>query len=271
MTTTMKKKLPDGSAGSEAGFAVGTGSGKSASAKFDSKIDRLTYAIGDVHGCYEAFCHLLSEIKKDARAVGEKPRVILLGDYIDRGPHSREVLERIIDLSREEWCDLEVLIGNHEMIMLNFLLDPLYGPSWVEYGGGATLLSYGLQPPKSRTSNEDWEEIRQAFSKVVPASHLKLLTEASLKFQAGDYLFVHAGVKPGTPLADQGAETLLWIRKEFLVATKACEYVVVHGHTPTEEAVNQTWRIGVDTGAYATGMLSCVRLNNTSRKIISAS
>lgn len=156
------------------------------------------------------------------------------------------------------------------MIMLNFLLDASYGASWVEYGGGATLLSYGIQPPKGRATAEDWEEVREAFSKLVPASHLKFLTEAALKFQAGDYLFVHAGVKPGTPLEDQGAETLLWIRKEFLASPRACEYVVVHGHTPTEAAVNQQWRIGVDTGAYATGVLTCVRLNQTTRKIINA-
>jgi serine/threonine protein phosphatase 1 len=270
MIISMKKPDSEGAGKTGAGSSSSAGTDGAASGAFESRIDRLTYAIGDVHGCYEAFCHLLKEIKKDAKALGEKPRLVLLGDYIDRGPNSKEVIERIIDLSREEWCDLVPLLGNHEMIMLNFILDAHYGGSWVEYGGGATLLSYGVQPPKARISTDEWEEIRAAFTQVVPASHLKLLTEVELKFQAGDYLFVHAGVKPGTPLEDQGAETLLWIRKEFLLAPKACDYVVVHGHTPTESAVNQAWRIGVDTGAYATGMLSCVRLNQATRKIISA-
>ena len=267
----MHAVLKDGNVGLGHDSAAERRVGVSKVDNFGSMIDRLTYAIGDVHGCYEAFCHLLSHIKKDAKTFEEKPRIVLLGDYIDRGPHSKEVLERIIELLREDWCDVEVLLGNHEMIMLNFLLDPAYGPSWVEYGGGATLLSYGIQPPSQRASNEEWEEAKQGISKAIPAAHLKLLTEASLKFQAGDYLFVHAGVQPGVPIDIQGAETFLWIRKEFLVANRACEYVVVHGHTPTEAAVNEAWRIGVDTGAYATGMLTCVRLHGSSRKIMSSS
>lgn len=236
--------------------------------EFTSTIDRLTYAIGDIHGRDDLFLKILNEVREDAEALGEKPRVILLGDYIDRGARSSDVLERIVKLEDEDWLDLVVLLGNHELAFIKFCVDCAYGASWLEHGGEATLASYGIPSIRDRENPEKWLELQQQTVSIVPKPHLQLLSDAHIFHVAGDYLFVHGGVKPGVPIEDQSAETLLQIRDEFLASPKASEYVVVHGHSANESASNIKWRIGIDTGAYATGTLTAVRLNGTERKLI---
>lgn len=233
-----------------------------------SRIDRLTYAIGDIHGRVDLLRLMVEKIKRDAKERNERPRLVFLGDYIDRGPDSPEVLDEICALKRADWCDIEVLMGNHEESMLLFMTTPHVGPAWVEHGGDATLVSYGLSLPQGRT-REDWEGLSEAFKAAVPQRHVDLLETMKVTFQSADYLFVHAGVKPGVPLADQDRSAFLWIRQEFLNSKKSCEYVVVHGHTPEPAIANDPWRIGLDTGAYATGVLSAVRLSDTEREFIS--
>lgn len=236
-----------------------------------SRIGRLTYAIGDIHGRDDLFAALMARIQEDARAFTEKPCVVLLGDYVDRGPDSKGVLDRILALKSADWCDVVVLMGNHEEATLRFVSEPEYGQAWAEYGGATTLASYGVAAPRLRQDVEGWVEARDAFLKALGPAHLKLMMDMQVSYHDGDYFFVHAGVKPGRPLQEQGAEIFLWIRGEFLSVDKACDYVVVHGHTPRDEADNLRWRIGVDTGAYATGRLTAVRLAGDSREILSAS
>jgi len=234
-----------------------------------SQISRLTYAIGDIHGRDDLFGRLLGKIREDARAFAERPRLVLLGDYVDRGAQSRQVLERIKGLFHEDWCDLVVLMGNHEEALLRFLREPEYGVAWCEYGGAAALASYGVTPPQMRTNIEDWQRARDEFA-VVVEEHIDMIQAMQLVFIDGDYLFVHAGVDPARPLLEQGADTFLWIRGAFLAVDKACDYVVVHGHTPQPEPSSSRWRIGVDTGAYATGTLTAIRLIGDKRYFLSA-
>lgn len=238
----------------------------------DSRIDRLTYAIGDVHGSLHQLEGLIDIIKRDAEAYSERPRLVLLGDYVDRGPCSAQVMDRIVALDEENangrgWCDLEILMGNHEQAMMDFL-ETGDGGMWLKYGGVAALRSYGINVPESVDSAEVWSQLRDAFDSAFPRAHRDLIDRMKLCLQGGDYLFVHAGVSPHKPLEQQNADTLLWIRNEFLLSTKACDFVVVHGHTPTLEPVNMRWRIGVDTGAYDTGVLTAVRLYENMRHFL---
>lgn len=237
----------------------------------NAEIDRLTYAIGDVHGMFDQFCGLLEKIRLDAQSFRVTPRIVLLGDYIDRGPSSSRVIDEIlrmqshIDAGRG-WCDLEVLIGNHEWAMMNFLNTG--DAMWLKYGGDTCATSYGVEVPFNLDFRSTAAAVREELRRRLPTSHRELIQRMKYLFQAGDYLFVHAGVSPKKPLSEQGPETFLWIRDEFLSVPRACDYVVVHGHTPTIEPVNQEWRIGVDTGTYETGVLTAVRLNGRQRDFI---
>lgn len=236
----------------------------------NSTIDKLTYAIGDVHGCHSLLLEMIELIRADSRGYTGRPRIVLLGDYVDRGPSSKEVLDTVIALEQATWCDTIALLGNHEQVLKQFLLDSAKGPNWVMFGGAETLASYGVQAPP-RQSVEGWLEARRQLARHFPSDHLSFLNRARLLFRAGDYLFVHGGVKPGVPWDKQTVENLLWIRDEFLNAERPCEFVVVHGHTANEVVQHTPWRIGVDTGAYVTGKLTCVRLFENERKFISVS
>lgn len=235
-----------------------------------SRIDRLTYAVGDVHGRNDLLTRLIEKIRLDAEGEGERPRIVLLGDYVDRGDDSAGVLDTILELEASSWCDAQILLGNHEEMLKRFLLESDYGSDWVTFGGHATLASYGVTPPSPRSDSELWVEARKQLSQAMPTTHMALLRRAALYYTAGDYLFVHGGVKPGVPLEQQGADILLWIRDEFLRSPKACDKVVVHGHSARQQVANQGWRIGVDTGAYATGILTAVKLKDTTRAFLRA-
>jgi len=233
-----------------------------------SRIGRLVYAIGDIHGRLDLFERMIERVRNDEMARAERPLIVLLGDYVDRGPDSAGVLSRILRLQDEAWCDVEVLLGNHEEALLKFLYAAQHGPAWVDYGGGSTLGSYGVALPVSRTDPAQWEETRKAFSEALPDDHLSLLKSMKYLLKVDDYVFVHAGVRPDQPLEAQGAETFLWVRGAFMASEKACDYVVVHGHTPEDEPADKRWRIGIDSGAYATGVLTAVRLRDVSRRIM---
>ncbi|EGF90858.1 serine/threonine protein phosphatase 1 [Asticcacaulis biprosthecium C19] len=234
----------------------------------NSRIAQLTYAIGDIHGYDALFERLLDYIRVDAELIGERPRVILLGDYIDRGPASRQVLDRILRLREATWCDLVVLKGNHEEQLLKFLADPMTGETWRIWGGAATLTSYGVSMPFLANDPGVWCDVRDDFRRAVDPVHVEMLRSLPVSFQDGDYLFVHAGVDPDRPLAEQGPETFMYIRGRFQQAEQACEYVVVHGHTPEDPVTDLRWRIGVDSGVYKVGVLTAVRLRGDNRKLL---
>jgi serine/threonine protein phosphatase 1 len=233
-------------------------------------ISQLTYAIGDIHGYDAAFERLIERIRNDAEMIGEKPRIVTLGDYVDRGPNSRGVLDRLLKLEQADWCDLAAIKGNHEDAFLQFLENPEYGRTWGMWGGAQTLANYGIDMPGLKASELAWQLASQAFERAVDPAHVALLERLPAIRIIDDYLFVHGGVDPDRPLAEQGPETFMYMRGRFLKADKACDYVVVHGHTPEDEPVNTDWRIDVDTGIYIQGVLTAVRLRGEERAFLQA-
>jgi serine/threonine protein phosphatase 1 len=232
--------------------------------------DRLVYAIGDVHGRLDVLAPLLRDIGQDALAARrpERPLLIFLGDYVDRGPESREVVDLVLQLQSDGAFEVAPLKGNHEEALLQFLDEPGFATTWMEHGGGATLASYGVQPAASRTDASAWVSVRDAFAKALPVTHQRFYQQLELVRVVGDYAFVHAGVRPGVPLEDQTERDLLWIRQEFLNDRGPFGKVIVHGHTPTEEPQMLKHRLGLDTGAYATGVLTAVRLLGEDQRLM---
>ena len=223
---------------------------------------QIHYAIGDVHGRLDLLRGLLKKIEADAVLSPTKSiHLIFLGDYIDRGADARGVIDLLTILKRDGEDQVTALKGNHEEALLSFLDDPSGGPAWSQHGGGETLRSYGVKPPRDPADEAGWSEARDAFAAALPAPHLAFLQSLQLFSRAGDYVFVHAGVRPGVPMADQDEHDLLWIRRSFMDAPRAFDNeIVVHGHTPGAEPALGPGRIGVDTGAYATGVLTAARL-----------
>lgn len=229
----------------------------------------VVYAVGDVHGRADLLRDLLKKIEADwSASPAQTMRLLMLGDYVDRGAESKGVLDILVGLVSQGGERMIAMKGNHEEALLGFLLDPTTGAAWAEHGGRETLVSYGVTPPRGRGDDEAWKEARDAFAKVIPASHLSFLQNLQLFATVGDYVFVHAGLRPGTPLDQQEEHDLLWIRKEFLDSPAWTNHVVVHGHTPMAEPALRPGRIGVDTGAYATGVLTAVRLEGDRRSFI---
>ncbi len=214
------------------------------------------YAVGDVHGRDDALADVFARIDRD---LVERPTLrtvqVLLGDYVDRGPATRGVLERL--LKREEEHEVLLLKGNHETFFMDFFDDPSVLDVWRQHGGLQALISYGLKPSLKPGATER-RELSEAFAQAVPAAHRKLLARLPLTYRCGDFLFVHAGIRPGVAIADQKEEDLLWIREDFLLHEREFEKIVVHGHTPVREPEVRSNRINLDTGAYATGRLACL-------------
>jgi serine/threonine protein phosphatase 1 len=231
---------------------------------------RLVYAIGDIHGRNDLLLRLLSRIEDDRKITdgAARPLLVFLGDYIDRGPDSRAVIDTILSFSAETDMEVQPLKGNHEHQMLLFLEDASAGPPWGAYGGRETLMSYGVRPPTPQAAPELWEEARAALADATPADHLAFLKSLALTATCGDYLFVHAGVRPGVPLDENTDDDLMTIRDDFLSSKQLLEKVVVHGHTPQAEPHLDGRRIGIDTGAFATGRLTAVRLYDQARTIL---
>lgn len=195
-------------------------------------------------------------------------RVVLLGDLIDRGPSAAGVIEWLLSAPLGEGFATHVLMGNHERLMLDFLDDPMIGRAWLALGGLQTLDSYGVAPPIGAMTFERLSAVRDDLAARLPDRHRTYLAALPLTLVIGDYLFVHAGIRPGVPLPRQEPEDLLWIREEFLDAPASCDKVVVHGHQVTACPEMLTHRIGLDTGAYRSGVLSCVVLEGRTRHLL---
>ena len=161
-----------------------------------------------------------------------------------------------------------LLKGNHEQALLEFLEDPSTGGAWADHGGRETLLSYGVAAPPKRSDTAGWLKARDAFAKALPVPHLNLLQSMPMTEVVGDYLFVHAGVRPGVALQDQKEQDLLWIREIFLDVDHGLGKMVVHGHTLVEVPEITSSRIGIDTGAYASGVLTALKLRATDRSFL---
>jgi serine/threonine protein phosphatase 1 len=223
------------------------------------------YAIGDIHGRLDALTSLLAAIDARKARTGEPAFEVFLGDYIDRGPDARRVIEII--LARQSAHRLLALSGNHEAALLAGLGDDAAFAAWLDIGGRQTLVSYGVRPP-SLVQPESLSNARAKFAAALPASHRAFLASLGLWFRSGDYFFAHAGVRPGVPLHKQVAADLLWIRKDFLDSREDHGAMIVHGHTPVPAPDFHPYRINIDTGAYATGKLTCLIVSDAGMETI---
>ena len=228
------------------------------------------YAVGDVHGRLDALDALLDALRADMVRDNLHPVLIMLGDYVDRGPASRAVIGRLLDLERDSDLETAFIRGNHDETMMRFASEPSVGSSWCGFGGGETLQSYGVAATLLGDDPEAWSATQQAFAAALPPDHLRFLRSLQPYVTYGDYFFTHAGVRPGVELEEQDPHDLMWIREEFLRGSATFSKTVVHGHTPEEDAFVSDRRIGVDTGAYATGKLTAVVLEGADRRLIQA-
>ena len=209
------------------------------------------YAVGDVHGCADRLRTLHQAIAADLAARPAEHALLLhIGDYIDRGPDAAGVIEMLRGGSPLPGAAMINLMGNHEDILLTTLAHPRQperAMHWLDNGGGASLASWGLDPADGPV----------AWQQRIPAPHLEFLRNLALRHEAGGYLFVHAGVRPGVPLDRQSTEDLLWIREPFLSHAGDFGAVIVHGHTPIRQPAVRANRVGIDTGAVMGGRLTC--------------
>ena len=228
---------------------------------------RRLYAIGDIHGRLDLLEGLLGQIvRDDAERGGPAGELIFLGDLIDRGPDSAQVIDRLMALQSER-PNVRFLLGNHEEVFLHALSgDAKALRLFNRIGGAETILSYGVSP--QAYADADYEQLHRLLVEAVPAAHREFLESFEDMIVAGDYVFVHAGIRPGVALADQRPADLRWIRDQFLNARMAPEKRVVHGHTISEEVVELPHRIGLDTGAYRTGILTAMAFEDEKRWVL---
>lgn len=219
------------------------------------RIDAKTviYAVGDIHGRADLLGQVHRRIDEDWRARPAERRLeIYLGDYVDRGPQSAAVITMLRKRSRTS--RIMPLSGNHEAMLLQFLDGRISDREWLDWGGAATALSYGVNPSREAI-------LSAALSRAVPLEDVRFLRALRPSFRYGPYFFAHAGVMPDRTLEEQVPDDLLWIRKPFLDHAGPFGAIVVHGHTPNAEPEFRPNRINLDTGAYATHRLSCLRID----------
>jgi len=226
------------------------------------------YAIGDIHGRADLLRDLHGQIMEDARTSKATRNVaVYVGDYIDRGLQSREVLDCLLDDPLPGFESV-YLKGNHEDAMLKFLEEIEIAPDWLAYGGDATLYSYGVKVPRPPLTPERLGEMQADFLQKLPDRHLDFLRHLRLTHEEGDYYFVHAGVRPGRPLHAQKEEDMLWIRDAFLLSEEDFGKVIVHGHSIAFKVEFKPNRVGIDTGAFASGTLTALALDGETQRIL---
>jgi serine/threonine protein phosphatase 1 len=213
------------------------------------------YAIGDVHGCIDRLAAIHEQIAEDlaARPI-QHTTLVHLGDYVDRGNDSAQVIDWLINRPPVPVDTIINLMGNHEHMMLSAIagIDKEAAAVWLSNGGADSLLSWGISrsvPPV------EW-------AARIPVQHLLFLRDMPISHRIGPYMFVHAGIQPGIPLDQQSRHDMLWIREPFLTSRADHGAVIVHGHTPKRDPVVQPNRIAIDTGAVLGGALTCVMLQD---------
>jgi serine/threonine protein phosphatase 1 len=222
------------------------------------------YAVGDVHGRLDLLDEILSRIESDnARRRAAETTIVFLGDLIDRGPQSAQVVERLMRY-RPQSLNTIFLMGNHEEVLLRIADgDAAIGQDWLRFGGADCVRSYGIDPADLRSRNP--ADVPRILRERIPAEHLKFLSGFNDSASFEKYLFVHAGIRPGITLSRQRSEDLRWIRSPFLEFEFEHEWIVVHGHTMTDTLDIRPNRIGIDTGAWRTGVLTALGLEGDER------
>jgi serine/threonine protein phosphatase 1 len=227
------------------------------------------YAVGDIHGRLDLLNRLLARTKTD---VASRPTAravhVFLGDYIDRGSSSRETIDRLIQHGATN--ESVFLKGNHELIALKCLSDRGLFDQWMRLGGRETLISYGVVA-EALANGRQIAALQAAFHDALPQTHFRFFRDLQNSFAQGDFFFAHAGVKPNVELKHQKESDLLWIRGEFLSSRFDFGKIIVHGHTPTSEIEVGPNRINIDTGAFATGRLTCLVIEDESLSVIDTS
>ncbi len=233
---------------------------------------RVGYAVGDIHGradLLEDMIALLEARSIDDTRLAGAPIVVFLGDYVDRGHDSAGVID-ILAAGRPRHCEARYLSGNHEQSLLAFMENPTANRGWVLQGGAETLMSYGVRPPPFGGSKESWQQAADDLGSRMPSTHLDFLKGLERFVELGDYAFVHAGVDDTRLLSEQTDEALYWSRGSFIESKRAFTHKVVHGHTPVDQPFADARRVAVDTGAYASGVLTAARFEGEAVTFLAA-
>jgi len=224
------------------------------------------YCIGDIHGRQDLLSQLHDFILADAKSYSGLKKMVYLGDYIDRGAHSRQVIDTLLESSLDGFENV-FLLGNHEQAMMDFIQRPLELASWLTFGGRETLHSYGVTLAHIPLL-ADLPNLAAQLEESLPASHRKFLENCNTHWSCGRYYFVHAGIRPGVALDEQQFEDQLWIRGEFLFSQKDHGAIIVHGHSISTQVEMLPNRIGIDTGAYQSGVLTCLVLEGEEQRLL---
>lgn len=225
------------------------------------------YVVGDIHGRLDLLDQLLARIDEDLKARPvRKTLLVFVGDLIDRGPHSAQVIERLRTYRRVGVRTI-FLLGNHEEVLLRILRgDRALVSSWLRFGGIQCLESYGVNAKE--LARKRGQEVLAIVQRAIPHEHVKFLESFMDTCRFGDYLFVHAGIRPGVELEQQSQTDLRWIREPFLFDDTDHGFTVVHGHTIAPAIEERGNRIGIDTGAYRTGVLTALIIDGAQRRFI---
>lgn len=227
------------------------------------------YAVGDIHGRLDLLDRLHQLIRDDwSNAAVSEAHVVYLGDYVDRGPDSAGVLELLCGAALPG-TRRTFIVGNHEEMLLSYIENPASGRLWMRFGGLETLRSYGV-PMRQLMEAATASDAADGLAQKIAPEHLEFLRALEPSIAVGGYFFCHAGVKPGVPLESQSLTDMRWIRDEFLGSEVDFGAVVVHGHSPVAEPHFRNNRINIDTGAYATGVLTCLVLEGADRRVLQA-
>ena len=221
--------------------------------------DMPIYAVGDVHGCLDELLALEERIVADAAQLPGQKLIIMLGDYVDRGPASAQVIDHLMapaPAGFERIC----LTGNHEIVMLQYLDGGIQLADWFSMGAGATLRSYGIDHERLALMYQSADLVDDVVRKTIPSSHVAFLRSLPILVETPGHLFVHAGIRPGIDLAKQQDGDLVFIRSEFYDRAHLLNQFVVHGHTPVEQPRLEGLRLNIDSGAYYSGRLTAVRI-----------
>lgn len=229
------------------------------------------YVIGDIHGRIDLLDRMMTRIEADARTrgFGDGYHLVFLGDYVDRGENSAEVLDFLQSLVRERPETVTCLKGNHEVMLLQFLRDGKQA-SWLQYGGLQTLASYGVRNIVANAAEADIKIAREKLSKAIGPETHEWLTRLPLLYQSGNVVCVHAAVDPRLSIPEQSERTLLWGHPDFAHSNRTDGLWIAHGHTIVDTPVVSAGRISLDTGAYATGRLTCCGLDQSESWLLSA-
>jgi serine/threonine protein phosphatase 1 len=228
---------------------------------------RRVYVIGDIHGRADLLDRLIDSIAQDAGDDAGDCLTVTVGDYIDRGPASAAVLDRLV--ARPFPTAHFALKGNHEVLLERFIKQPETARDWRHWGGLETLHSYGVDVSAVMRGKE-YELAAARLEAAMPPTHIDFLASLQLSLTVGRYFICHAGVRPGVPLDRQDEDDLLWIREEFLNSRADFGKIIVHGHTPAREPELRPNRINIDTGAFMTGRLTCVVLEEERVRFLTA-